>query len=157
MCVFVFQRVHRASMGWTVRRSVCVSTAAPAITSTEPVPALRAGPVRSAIRVSDEPSVEVDAASRASFAALTIGAQSSGFLLREAHQSLSRHRVHTAVAFSPPLLAACPSGSYGKGCNQTCSCHNDGSCHPASGLCACTAGWTGPNCTEGWWTLDKGG
>lgn len=48
-----------------------------------------------------------------------------------------------------PLLAACPSGSYGEGCNQTCSCRNNGVCHPASGQCACTSGWTGPSCTEG--------
>lgn len=48
-----------------------------------------------------------------------------------------------------PLLAACPSGSYGEGCNQTCSCRNAGICHPASGQCACASGWTGPSCTEG--------
>ncbi|KAK0133701.1 Multiple epidermal growth factor-like domains protein 6 [Merluccius polli] len=46
-------------------------------------------------------------------------------------------------------LAACPDGFYGDGCNQSCGCHNEGSCHPASGQCVCTAGWTGPNCTEG--------
>lgn len=62
-------------------------------------------------------------------------------------------RVHEKVMILfVPLLAACPTGSYGEGCNQTCSCRNDGICHPVSGRCACMAGWTGPNCTEGQWT-----
>lgn len=46
-------------------------------------------------------------------------------------------------------VAACPAGFYGEGCNRNCSCRNDGICHPASGQCACTPGWTGPNCTKG--------
>lgn len=59
-------------------------------------------------------------------------------------------RVHEEVMILfVPLLAACPTGSYGEGCNQTCICRNDGICHPASGRCVCTPGWTGPNCTEG--------
>lgn len=59
-------------------------------------------------------------------------------------------RVHEEVMILfVLLLAACPTGFYGKGCNRTCSCRNGGICHPASGLCVCTAGWTGPNCTEG--------
>lgn len=62
-------------------------------------------------------------------------------------------RVHEQVMILfVPLLAACPAGFYGEGCNQTCSCRNDGICHPASGQCVCTPGWTGPNCTEGEFT-----
>lgn len=65
-------------------------------------------------------------------------------------------RVHEEVKILfVPLLAACPTGSYGEGCNQTCSCRNDGICHPASGRCVCTPGWTGPNCTEGEWTQPR--
>lgn len=47
------------------------------------------------------------------------------------------------------MLAACSPGFYGDGCNQSCSCRNNGTCHPASGQCSCTAGWTGPTCTDG--------
>lgn len=73
------------------------------------------------------------------------------------HQTLLISRVHEEVMILfVPLLAACPSGSYGEGCNQTCGCRNDGICHPASGRCACMPGWTGPNCTEGEWTRHRG-
>lgn len=69
------------------------------------------------------------------------------------HQTLLISRVHEEVMILfAPLLAACPPTSYGEGCNQTCSCRNDGTCHPASGRCACTPGWTGPDCVEGEWT-----
>ncbi len=65
-------------------------------------------------------------------------------------------RVHEEVMILfVPLLAACPPSSYGEGCNQTCSCRNDGICHPASGQCVCTPGWTGPNCTEGEWAQHR--
>lgn len=71
-------------------------------------------------------------------------------------QTLLISGVHEEVMrLSVPLLAACPSGSYGEGCNQTCGCRNDGVCHPASGRCACVAGWTGPSCTEGEWTQQQ--
>lgn len=65
-------------------------------------------------------------------------------------------RVHQEVMILFVLsLAACPTGFYGEGCNQTCSCRNDGICHPASGQCVCTPGWTGANCTEGKWTQHR--
>ncbi len=65
-------------------------------------------------------------------------------------------RVHEEVTtLFVFLLAACPSGSYGDGCNQTCSCRNNGICHPASGQCVCTPGWTGPSCTDGERTQHK--
>lgn len=51
--VCMFQLVLRVSMEWTVRRSVCVSTVASVITSTEFVPVPLAGPVHSATTVSD--------------------------------------------------------------------------------------------------------
>lgn len=66
-------------------------------------------------------------------------------------------RVHEEVTILyVPLLAACPFDAYGEGCNQTCSCRNNGICHPASGRCSCTPGWTGPNCTEGGCTHNIG-
>lgn len=67
-------------------------------------------------------------------------------------------RVHREVTIlCTSLLAACPAGFYGKGCNQTCSCRNGGICHPASGQCECTPGWTGPTCTEGEFTSRDNG
>lgn len=54
MCVCMFQLVLRVSTEWTVRRSVCVSTAASVITSMEFVPVPLAGPVHSATTVSDD-------------------------------------------------------------------------------------------------------
>lgn len=66
-------------------------------------------------------------------------------------------RVHEEVTILyVPLLAACPFDAYGEGCSQTCSCRNNGICHPASGRCSCTPGWTGPNCTEGGCTHNIG-
>lgn len=55
------------------------------------------------------------------------------------------------ILFNPPV-AVCPNGFYGEGCNRTCSCRNNGICHPASGQCVCAPGWTGPKCTEGKFT-----
>lgn len=53
-------------------------------------------------------------------------------------------------------MAACPAGFYGEACNQSCSCRNGGICHPASGGCLCSPGWTGPNCQEGKITESRG-
>ncbi|KAK7877738.1 hypothetical protein WMY93_030552 [Mugilogobius chulae] len=39
----------------------------------------------------------------------------------------------------------CPSGRFGDGCNQTCSCLR-GSCDPVHGLCSCPPGFTGNLC-----------
>ncbi|KAJ0066515.1 hypothetical protein NL108_014277, partial [Boleophthalmus pectinirostris] len=39
----------------------------------------------------------------------------------------------------------CPSGLYGDGCNQTCTCLR-GTCHPVHGLCTCPPGFTGSMC-----------
>ena len=64
---------------------------------------------------------------------------------------ISRVHQEVTILFSY-LLAACPTGFYGEECNQTCSCHNGGICHSASGQCGCMPGWTGPNCTKGEFT-----
>ncbi|CAL9706185.1 unnamed protein product [Knipowitschia caucasica] len=40
---------------------------------------------------------------------------------------------------------ACPSGLYGDGCNQSCSCVR-GSCDAVHGLCSCPPGFTGDSC-----------
>ncbi|KAF0032012.1 hypothetical protein F2P81_016567 [Scophthalmus maximus] len=46
----------------------------------------------------------------------------------------------------------CTAGFYGDGCNQTCGCANDGSCDPVRGRCACTPGFHGNTCEEGFHT-----
>lgn len=51
----------------------------------------------------------------------------------------------------PGVPAACPPGFYGRSCRQRCLCQNGGSCDPATGLCACPAGWTGLACELGEW------
>lgn len=40
----------------------------------------------------------------------------------------------------------CPSGLFGDGCNQTCSCLNGAPCDPVRGLCSCAPGFTGDKC-----------
>lgn len=45
-------------------------------------------------------------------------------------------------------VVACPAGTFGSNCSQSCDCHNRGSCDPASGQCRCTPGWTGTSCQQ---------
>ncbi|GBM73344.1 hypothetical protein AVEN_116823-1, partial [Araneus ventricosus] len=33
---------------------------------------------------------------------------------------------------------ACPSGTWGKGCSQQCTCLNGGKCLPTTGQCECS-------------------
>lgn len=46
-------------------------------------------------------------------------------------------------------LAVCPPGWFGPDCQQSCSCGNEGHCHPVTGTCSCAPGWTGYNCQRG--------
>ena len=43
-------------------------------------------------------------------------------------------------------IVGCPDGKWGKGCTNACSCHNGGFCHPVTGVCSCTQGYTGLQC-----------
>uniref|UniRef100_A0AAY5EP87 EGF-like domain-containing protein n=1 Tax=Electrophorus electricus TaxID=8005 RepID=A0AAY5EP87_ELEEL len=53
---------------------------------------------------------------------------------------------------------ACPTGHFGQGCQMKCVCENSSRCHPVTGRCTCTAGWTGNNCRKacdaGYWGVD---
>ena len=40
----------------------------------------------------------------------------------------------------------CANGWYGPGCNSSCDCLHQASCHHVTGQCACNAGWVGPKC-----------
>eukprot|EP00092_Neocalanus_flemingeri_P054199 GFUD01063830.1.p1 GENE.GFUD01063830.1~~GFUD01063830.1.p1 ORF type:complete len:547 (+),score=129.48 GFUD01063830.1:337-1977(+) len=42
----------------------------------------------------------------------------------------------------------CPGGKWGKGCTKECSCHSGGFCHPVTGVCTCTQGYTGLQCQD---------
>nr|XP_009935964.1 PREDICTED: multiple epidermal growth factor-like domains protein 6 [Opisthocomus hoazin] len=48
-------------------------------------------------------------------------------------------------------------GWFGPACQLSCSCGNDGHCHPVTGTCSCAPGWTGQHCQrecpEGWFGL----
>ena len=43
------------------------------------------------------------------------------------------------------VLTGCPSGKFGRGCTQACSCIG-GSCDPISGFCSCDPGYHGDRC-----------
>ena len=56
-----------------------------------------------------------------------------------------------AVVTSHPLslssVVACPEGTFGSGCSETCACENEGLCNSVDGSCTCVGGWTGPTCS----------
>ena len=53
-----------------------------------------------------------------------------------------------SVCLSVCLSAECPAPSWGYQCKQVCLCENGGTCHHASGVCACPSGWEGPTCND---------
>ena len=48
------------------------------------------------------------------------------------------------------LSAACPEGTFGDGCTQTCDCPGQHvqSCDNVDGTCRCKAGWDGSSCDD---------
>lgn len=50
------------------------------------------------------------------------------------------------VVFSPLPCTECDKGFYGEDCAEVCQCRNGGECRPVTGVCNCTAPWTGPTC-----------
>lgn len=55
------------------------------------------------------------------------------------------------IHFSIGVLCSstCPNDFWGPSCSQTCSCLNEGSCHPSNGTCLCPPGFTGQYCELG--------
>ena len=55
-----------------------------------------------------------------------------------------------AAYISLSLSAACPEGTFGDGCTQTCDCPGQHvqSCDHVDGTCRCKAGWEGSSCDE---------
>ncbi|XP_056135389.1 multiple epidermal growth factor-like domains protein 10 [Lampris incognitus] len=55
-------------------------------------------------------------------------------------------------------VAVCPSGRYGTGCAEVCTCTNNSTCYPVDGSCQCFPGWIGEDCSracpQGWWGPD---
>ena len=56
----------------------------------------------------------------------------------------------SAAYISLSLSAACPEGTFGDGCTQTCDCPGQHvqSCDHVDGTCRCKAGWGGSSCDE---------
>ena len=48
------------------------------------------------------------------------------------------------------LFPACPDGTFGDVCKQTCDCHGQHvqSCDHVDGTCHCKAGWEGSSCDD---------
>ena len=44
------------------------------------------------------------------------------------------------------FLTECPPGKWGQNCQEHCDCRNGGTCDFATGVCRCTANWTGEKC-----------
>lgn len=42
----------------------------------------------------------------------------------------------------------CPLGKYGPDCNLECNCKNNSSCDPETGVCVCSRGWQGEDCSK---------
>lgn len=49
----------------------------------------------------------------------------------------------------PLLLAECPAGTFGYGCQQLCECLNNATCDYVTGTCYCSAGYKGIRCDQG--------
>lgn len=58
-------------------------------------------------------------------------------------------QAHSRFAVRVSALAVCPPGWYGPACQLSCSCGNEGHCHPVTGTCSCAPGWTGHDCQRG--------
>lgn len=58
-------------------------------------------------------------------------------------------QAHSRFALRVSVLAVCPPGWYGPACQLSCSCGNEGHCHPVTGTCSCAPGWTGHDCQRG--------
>lgn len=43
---------------------------------------------------------------------------------------------------------SCDPGTHGENCQAKCRCQNGANCHPETGLCICTPGWTGTVCAN---------
>jgi len=42
----------------------------------------------------------------------------------------------------------CAAGSYGVNCESSCQCRDSSDCHPVTGQCVCSAGFTGLACQQ---------
>lgn len=58
-------------------------------------------------------------------------------------------QAHSRFVVRVSALAVCPPGWYGPACQLSCSCGNEGHCHPVTGTCSCAPGWTGHDCQRG--------
>lgn len=53
------------------------------------------------------------------------------------------------LTFSKHFTLACPTGFYGEGCKQKCTCVHMEPCHPVTGTCQCDPGFFGAHCSKG--------
>ena len=47
------------------------------------------------------------------------------------------------------VATVCATGTYGAACSQVCNCQNGAACDVKTGVCTCTAGYMGTNCSQG--------
>lgn len=56
-----------------------------------------------------------------------------------------------SISFNPLMLffsIECPSDKYGLDCKSQCNCENGATCDRINGACHCSAGWSGPKCSQ---------
>ena len=56
-----------------------------------------------------------------------------------------------ATSYTVSLLVVCPTWTYGRMCENQCSCYRNGSshCHHVTGDCTCLEKWNGTFCNKG--------
>lgn len=69
---------------------------------------------------------------------------------RKAQASRGRWGANCARVALLSSLAACPPGTFGESCSQSCQCAGaTQDCHPVTGACVCAPGYHGPSCQLG--------
>ena len=64
---------------------------------------------------------------------------------------VSAHRAGGVASVHLPIFLSyteCTNETYGPGCINKCKCYNAATCDHVSGVCLCTPGWRGRQCTS---------
>ena len=63
-------------------------------------------------------------------------------------QTVEKYTSLIFFLYKLSITLACPTGTYGQDCQQSCKCKN-GDCDTVTGTCTCLAGATGELCDQG--------